>query len=221
MITSAPFQWILSVVFIATTMYSIYWVLQSWNARDRVSYATHALMSLGMFAMIWPWGMDLLIGSQIVVFSLATVWFVALIASHRTSRRSLTHSDGHHDGRPKLAYHAGMMAAMVVMAVAMLGIRSRDMTASVATSGGSMPGMDMSGAAATSLASPLWVNVLAITCVIGFAVAAIYFIGSLLASSTSADRVTRPGRFRIADAVWNLSMAGGMAVLFLPLISWS
>lgn len=218
MISSPFLQWLLSAVFIAIAVYALVQTIRAHTFADRVSYVTHVLMGVAMFTMVWPWGMNLLLVPQIVVFGLSTVWFVLLLISRRplSSRH-----DSHHGGRGILAYHAGMMAAMVLMAAGMMQMGAGGST--VAGGGhhdmASMPGMDMRGSGAAGMGFPLWVGIASAFAAIAFGIAALYFTGTTLASATSGERKSRGGRARTVDAVWNLLMAVGMAALFLPMAS--
>lgn len=223
MISNPVLQWILSALFVAIVLYAIVKTATSRTVVDRVSYGTHVLMGTAMFSMVWPWGMDLLLVPQIVVFGGATLWFAWLFLSRATHRDAADdHGDGHHSRAGVLAYHAGMMAAMVLMAVSMMQMGTAD--GSAAGGGhdmGSMPGMDMSDDAGgtMSMGFPLWVGLASAACAIAFGVAALYFTGNALASATSAERSSRPARTRTLEAVWNVLMAIGMAALFLPMAS--
>lgn len=221
MITNVAAQWILSAVFALTAAYSVFWIVKSWTARDRISYLTHALMSVAMFAMVWPWGAGLLLIPQIVVFSAATIWFLYLLAVRPKTAREHTASGGHHDGKRTLGYHAGMMAAMVVMGAAMTGMGTAEGTGlAPADAMGSMPGMDMSAGAASGMVLPLWAGMSALICALGFGIATLYYVGSFLASATADGGFSRPRISRTADAGWKLLMAAGMATLFVPMISF-
>lgn len=218
MISNSVIAVLLSVVFVVTGAYSIYGIATSHTARDRISYGAHTLMSAAMFCMIWPWGQELFLLPQIVIFTAATVWFIVLAAAPASPEGHL--ATGHHDGRRRLLYHAGMMAAMVVMAFAMIGMNSGMRSSASSMDMGSMPGMDMSGSGG-GMVSPLWVSVVSLALAIAFGIAALYFIGSTLKSATAEHASERSGRRRTADASWNLLMAVGMAALFIPMISFS
>jgi hypothetical protein len=217
MISNPVIAVLLSIVFVVTGAYSIYGIVTSHTSRDRISYGTHALMSAAMFCMIWSWGQELLLLPQIVFFTAATIWFIVLAAAPASPDGHL--ATGHHDGRRTLLYHAGMMAAMVVMAFAMIGMNSGMTSSASSMDMGSMPGMDMSGSGG-GMVSPLWVSTVSLVLAIAFGVAAIFFVGSTLMSATAENNQGRSGRRRTADATWNLLMAVGMAALFVPMISF-
>jgi uncharacterized membrane protein len=208
---------LLSVVFVATAAYSTFQMVRSRPVRDRVSYAFHTLMSAAMFCMIWPWGVELFLVPQIVIFSAATIWFVILAVTPATAEGHL--ATGHHDGPRKLLYHGGMMAAMVVMAFGMIGMSSGAMSMPSSMEMGAMPGMDMSGGGG-GMVAPLWIGIASLVLGIGFGIAALYFLGSGLAVATSGEGPAISRRRGGADAGWNLLMAAGMAALFIPMISF-
>lgn len=212
-------QWLLTILFFVTAVYAAAWILRANGIRDRIGYAIHLVMSAAMLIMVWPWGMNFALIPQAVVFSAATVWFLVQFLLPGTPRHDRETADGHHDARRSLLYHAAMMAAMVFMAVGMSTMRAGD-GAGGSMNMGSMPGMDMSGSAGSGAAFPVWVAVLSLVCAIGFGIAALYFVGSLLAAATSAERSSRPARLRSANAGWNLLMAAGMAALFAPMITF-
>ncbi|MEU3344936.1 DUF5134 domain-containing protein [Streptomyces sp. NPDC006700] len=112
-------------------------VLPGAGVADRLDHALHAAMGTLMIAMAWPWGMDLPVVPQVVLFSVAALWFMAA-APFRARESS--------PGRAVLAAlpHAVMMGAMAWMVWVM--------DSSTAMSGDTVPsgvhdmaGMDMSG----------------------------------------------------------------------------
>lgn len=215
---TAPFaQWLLSVIFVLTFSYAVVGIFRSGTVPDRVAYCLHALMSVAMFAMVWPWGIHALLVPQIVVFTAAAFWFIAIAVSGRASSHDSEGQEGHHDGKRTLVYHGGMMAAMAVMAAGMTTMETSSQSGS-GMSMGSMPGMDMSGGGTSGMTMPLWVTLVSTVCAIGFGIAALYFLGSALAAATGNDRNSPLARSRTARATWNLLMAVGMAALFVPLI---
>lgn len=218
MISNPFLQWLLSAVFVGITVYALVRTVRARTFADRVSYTTHVLMGAAMFTMVWPWGMQLLLVPQIVVFGLSTAWFVWLFSSRR---HHSAETDSHHSSSGILAYHAGMMAAMVLMAVGMMQMGTGgSSTAGGADAMASMPGMDMGGPGdGGGMGFPLWVGIASALAAIGFGIAALYFVGNTLASATSSERASRRGRTRTAEAVWNLLMAVGMAALFIPMAS--
>lgn len=85
------------------------------GAIDRVCSFAHALMSASMIAMAWQWGMSVPAWPQVLVFAVATAWFLWLTV--RPLPRSSSGSGTHAHGSGPLAHlhHAVMMACMVWM----------------------------------------------------------------------------------------------------------
>ncbi|UYY83627.1 DUF5134 domain-containing protein (plasmid) [Arthrobacter sp. YA7-1] len=221
MITNPVAQWLLCAIFILTGAYSLFRTVKPSAVHERISHGAHALMAAAMAAMIWPWGMSLLLVPQMAVFSLAALWFIYLFAAHPTRQRSDRALDSHHGGRGTLAFHGAMMAAMVAMAAAMRAATSGTGNTPGTGPMASMPGMDMPAhSMASAMATPLWASVLSAACAAGFGIAALFYLGSTLAGATSPHRRTGPGLRATADAAWNLLMATGMAALFLPLVNF-
>lgn len=219
MITTPAFQWILSAIFALTFMYAVIRILRSRGVGNRVAYALHALMSIAMVVMVWPWGSQAFLVPQIVVFTAATGWFVVMGLTRSTPGHGddAAETAGHHDGKRTLFYHGAMMAAMAFMAAGMTTMGSMPSSPS-GGSMGSMPGMDMSGGGGgTGMSLPLWVTLTSSLCAIGFGIASLYFLGSALAAATGDDRRSPLARSRTARAWWNLLMAVGMAALFVPM----
>lgn len=166
--------------------------MRSRSGRDRVSYFTHALTGMAMFAMIWLWGTALFLVPQIVVFSLATLWFLFLVISAQRYPQPHGLPAGHHEGSGRLAHHAGMMAAMVRMACGMLGGSSATMPTGGPSAMDSMQGMAMAqGMNMFRVTSPLRVSVLVPVLALGFGVATLCFISR----TVSATAIPNSGRF--------------------------
>jgi Domain of unknown function (DUF5134) len=77
---------------------------------DRVNYVIHALMAVGMLAMIWHHG-NLPVLPQVLLFSLGSFWFVL----QAVSRPEFTLSRHTRSGKLICLYHAAMLASMVLM----------------------------------------------------------------------------------------------------------
>lgn len=215
---TAPFaQWLLSAVFALTFSYAMVGIIRPGSVRDRFAYCLHALMSVAMFAMVWPWGIHALLVPQVVVFTAAALWFTAIAVAGRAPTPDSEEREGHHDGKGTLLYHGGMMAAMAVMAAGMTTMGTSQHSVS-SMSMGSMPGMDMSSGSSGGMPMPLWVTLVSAACAISFGVAALYFLGSALAAATGNERRSSLARSRAVRATWNLLMAVGMAALFVPMI---
>ncbi|MBA5224645.1 MULTISPECIES: DUF5134 domain-containing protein [Streptomyces] len=138
MVAASGLRWVLSLLFAVPVAYGVWrLVLPGTSAGERVDHALHAAMGVLMIAMAWPWGTDLPVVPQVVLFSVGALWFVAA-APFRARVGSR--------GRVVVAAlpHVVMMGAMAWMVSAM----SSSGTAS--DGGGSagmhdMAGMDMSG----------------------------------------------------------------------------
>lgn len=147
MVSASGLRWFLSVLFAVPVLYGTWrMVVPGTAVAERVGHAWHAAMGALMIAMAWPWGMDVPVVPQVVLFSAGGLWFVAA-APFRAGDRS-----------PRGAVlaalpHTVMMGAMAWMVAAM---DSSGTMAGHTEAGGmeGMPGMDMSGgsgAAAMSL----------------------------------------------------------------------
>ena len=152
MIAATGLRWILTLAFVAVALYGIWRASTPTPAAARVTHLLHALMALAMVAMAWPWGMGLAAVPQIWFFGLAAAWLAAAAVLWPGTRKRA------HAVRAAVP-HVLMMAAMAWMLAAMD-------TAMPGGTGGApamadMPGMDMSGAGATSAmtltgAGPRW-----------------------------------------------------------------
>jgi len=109
MIDSVSLRWLCTVAFAAIGAYYLVWLLRAPGGehRERVSNAAHLAMCAAMILMVWPWGMDVAVLPQQVVFGLAAVWF--LVPAVRTAPA------GHRWWRLRHGQHAVLMAAMVWM----------------------------------------------------------------------------------------------------------
>lgn len=143
---------LLTVLFGGSGLFLIVEGGRSPSLRGRIDAATHVLMCVAMIAMVWPWGVSWPAAPQVVVFSLAAVWFVGQLWVG--GRGSSLHA---HGGGPfrvaALLYHAVMMLATVWMVEAMptlmitssVAVRATS-TPATSSSGMDMPGMDAPGA---------------------------------------------------------------------------
>ncbi|APU16045.1 DUF5134 domain-containing protein [Actinoalloteichus fjordicus] len=91
----------------------------------RISALAHVLMCAAMVAMTWPWGMSIPLTPQLVVFSLATAWFLALTVGRLRAGREQAAGPSAH------VHHTLMAAAMVWM----LAIMPAAMTAPSSSGG--------------------------------------------------------------------------------------
>jgi len=145
-IAASGLRWIFTLVFALTTAYGIQRAVRPGAApADRVDHALHAVMGLSMIAMVWPWGMDVPVLPQAVVFAAGAVWFVASVPF----RAEGASRPGRWLGT---LFHVVMMAGMAWM-VAVMG--SDGMSAGHGGGGGGhdMAGMDMSGGSGLSAMS--------------------------------------------------------------------
>jgi hypothetical protein len=110
-------RWLLTVVFGAATVWSASgrWVSRPGDpatGTDRISDLLHALLGIAMIVMVWPWGMAVPAGPQIVVFALATIWFLRLALVPPRSGAAIV--------RPRwsLSLHHAVMAGTMLWLVA-------------------------------------------------------------------------------------------------------
>jgi hypothetical protein len=115
MIEPTLLRWVFTVLFAATGFWSLLRATShAQSLPDRVNALLHLAMSAAMIAMTWPWGMVLPTTPQVMVFTLATGWFLLLMVNRRLSSAC---GDGH---KPQWhAHHALMMASMVWMIATM------------------------------------------------------------------------------------------------------
>ncbi|AOS64204.1 DUF5134 domain-containing protein [Actinoalloteichus hymeniacidonis] len=90
----------------------------------RVSALTHLVMCVAMIAMTWPWGMSVPATPQLVFFTLAAAWFLALAVGRMRAEpadglSSTARRRGLPSGLASQLHHSLMMAAMVWMIVIM------------------------------------------------------------------------------------------------------
>ncbi|MFG3132310.1 DUF5134 domain-containing protein [Streptomyces tendae] len=113
MIAASGLRWILTLMFAAPVLYGLWrLVLPTTGLTGRVGHVLHAAMGVLMIAMAWPWGMDLAVAPQVVLFTAGAVWFVGT-SLIRPGGRSRT-------GAVLAAWpHALMMGAMAWMVAAM------------------------------------------------------------------------------------------------------
>ncbi|MFL9655086.1 DUF5134 domain-containing protein [Streptomyces sp. PB17] len=113
MIAASGLRWILTLMFAAPVLYGLWRLaLPGTGLTGRVGHVLHAAMGVLMIAMAWPWGMDLAVAPQVVLFTAGAVWFVGA-SLIRPGGRSRT-------GAVAAAWpHALMMGAMAWMVEAM------------------------------------------------------------------------------------------------------
>jgi hypothetical protein len=155
---------------------------------------------------------------QILIFTAAALWYAYLIL-FRPSAVSET-VGSHHSGRPRLLYHAGMMLAMVWMAVIMAPLPGTGAAAIQTMPSMSMPGMSMAGtgAAPTPAGTAVhgWSDPVSIMIGIGFAVATIWYaVRFVLVGGSPGPTDVR----KLADNGAAALMAAGMALSNLVVIT--
>lgn len=201
-----------------------------------ISIGLHVLMCLAMISMLWPWGTRVPVIALVTVFTAGAAWFAGL-ALFRV--REAAHGLGHAAGRFAGWYQAGMMGAMVWMAVAMSAATAPAGLLAAGqpqvTSGGmsGMSGMSMGTAtgatgAASATASPAtlsaftlghqlgWVGTVCLAlCVVFFAAGAWFAVAALRALATPDLARPRTGS-TVHDGMGAL-MAAGMGVALLAM----
>jgi hypothetical protein len=203
-----------------------------------ISIGLHVLMCLAMISMVWPWGTRVPVIALVTVFTAGAAWFAGLALFRvREAGHDLVHAAGRFAGW----YQAGMMGAMVWMAVAMsaatapAGLLAAGQVP--ASSGGmsGMSGMSMGtpgtlgtpgtsstvGTSATlsalTLGHPLgWVGTVCLAlCVVFFAAGAWFAVAALRALAAPDLAGHRTGS-SVHDGMGAL-MAAGMGVALLAM----
>ena len=115
MIESALLRWILTALFALTAIWFMRRAVRAGaGAPERISAMAHVLMSALMVPMAWPWGMTIPAFPQIVLLSLAGLWFLGLAV-----KKSWPRVEAEPGGRWASLHHAAMMVAMVWMLATM------------------------------------------------------------------------------------------------------
>ncbi|MCX5134532.1 DUF5134 domain-containing protein [Streptomyces sp. NBC_00340] len=219
MIAASGLRWTLTLVFALTAAHGFRRaVIPGATRADRVDHALHTAMGLAMIAMVWPWGMDLAAGPQVVVFVAGALWFVCAApfrGGEGTRREGLL-------GALAQAVLMGAMAWMVTL------MDSGDMGDGAGGGGAmqGMPGMDMSGSAGaatmtlTDTGPKAAAGVLALASV-GFALwwltQAFDRARAVPATATVAGPVPGGGEAALGPAC-HAAMALGMATMFVLLL---
>ncbi|MDT6983486.1 DUF5134 domain-containing protein [Streptomyces lusitanus] len=213
MINATGLRWILTVLFVVPALYTLW--LAATPARtlaNRVGHVLHAVMGAAMAAMAWPWGMDLPAGPQVVLFSVAALWFAAAAAFRLRGTYSLR------AGLFAAVPHVVMMLAMAWMAAVMDG--------HAMSSGGGAGGghHHTSGSGAASMMS---LSGLGQQWTAGLLAAVLAAFGLVwLAQAFDQGRVTVPPvrgttvllPEKAAEPACHAAMAVGMAVMFVLLL---
>ena len=208
--------WLLTGIFSITGVYSLIRAGRGGAATDRLSYGAHVLMSAAMVAMSWSWGMRIPATVEIVVFSLAALFYGYLLVAAPQAHAGP--GGAHHSGPALIGYHVGMMTSMVWMAIAMgraMGSRMAGMgEGGTAAMGGMEPAVTSplnSGpgpAEMTGMTLPDWVRGVDLGWTVGFAAAAGWFAVRLIRRPAGTPLE------RIMDTIVSLLMAVGMAGSF-------
>ncbi|WEG08654.1 DUF5134 domain-containing protein [Microbacterium horticulturae] len=215
MVSDPTLAWALTVYFTATGVCSVAGLISSRRAVDRGSYLAHLLMSVSMAIMPWTWSMAVPTVLQVVVFTLAALWFVALMVfpAHGGA------GSGHH-GPLALGYHAAMMISMAWMS-ALMTITMPGGTADHSHEAGEMPGMAMPGMAMPNMTTPVagtagqqpvWAVVITFGFVAMFLAATVCFLVTLVRGAGPTVGAPLPP---VIQALSSLVMAVGMGASFL------
>jgi hypothetical protein len=198
---------------VATTVFSLLgvWfvgrVVTGRDVPDRVSNLLHLAMSGVMAAMPWSAGVPAL--PQVVVFSAGAFWYAGAALFRPSSDARLGLGHGAHGRAAGLWYHAGMMLAMVWMAVAMIpATASADM--------GGMSGMVHSaGAPGGAMTGDVpWGLAVSIALGACFAGATVWLAALLIREAAGAAH-----RLVVADLTASTLMAAGMSFVLLVLVT--
>lgn len=185
----------------------------SGSATQRLGDLSHLLMAVIMILM--PSGLSMRVPAllQLVIFTVLALWYAALALFRPAAGED--YAGSHHTGRTRLIYHTLMMLAMAFMAVIMAPLPGSHQAAGSGMSAhDAMPGMshDHSAAAMPGPGSHPWAEPVMIMAGVGFAVAAVWYLGRFVLGFRSpsgewAGRLIR----HATDAL----MASGMALSFL------
>ena len=238
MITSEAVRMALTAVFAAVCLWYLAILGRVATRLSRrlavISIGLHVLMCLAMISMLWPWGTRVPVIALVTVFTAGAAWFAGL-ALFRVREAGLGHAIGRFAGW----YQAGMMGAMVWMAVAMsaatapAGLLAAGQTQ--VTSGGmsGMSGMSMGTAAsATSAtgttASPAtlsaftlghqlgWVGTVCLALGVVFFAAGAWYAVAALRALARPDLARHRAGATVHDGMGAL-MAAGMGVALLAM----
>ena len=213
--TPAPAATAIVALFAITGGWFVVRMILDQDRRDRVFDLSHVLMSAVMITMPFSWSVHIPAAAQILTFSAAALWFVQLAMFHPSAVHPATPlaRARHHSGRPRLLYHAAMMAAMVWMAVIMApapGAGAMEMPVPMAMHDHS------SGTAGASPALPTdlhpWATPISIMIGIGFAAATLWYLGRFVALAGSRRVGGSVQLRRLADFGSAALMAAGMSL---------
>jgi len=187
--------------------------------------ALHVLASAAIISMFWSWGAGVPVIAQVTVFTAAAGWF----AGQAIFGTAGDHAGGCYGNW----YHAGMMAVMGWMAVAM-DLMSPPLAGNgmggMTMPGGAMPGMSMGGPASAGAGGTVGgVMPLGWTETVGQVLAALLFAAAAWQAIAALRPVAAPERGRSPDGRWHgiagtslrdgagALMAAGMAVALLEM----
>ncbi|MEU0781259.1 DUF5134 domain-containing protein [Streptomyces sp. NPDC006173] len=217
MIVASGLRWTLTLVFALTTAHG-FWraVMPATGRADRVDHALHTAMGLAMIAMVWPWGMALAAGPQVVVFVAGALWFVCAAPFRGGDGSRFT-------ALPGALAQAVLMGAMAWMVTLMDSGGTGDGTGGGGAMQG-MPGMDMSGGAGaatmtlTATGPKAAAGLLAVTS-LGFALRWLTqaFDRARAVPTTAAGPMPGGGEAALGPAC-HAAMALGMAAMFVLLL---
>ena len=200
---------------VATTVFSLLgvWfvgrVVSGRDVPDRISNLLHLAMSGVMVAMPWSAAVPAL--PQVVVFSAGAFWYAGAALFRPSSDARLGVGHGAHGRAAGLWYHAGMMVAMVWMAVAMIPA-----TASADTGGmAGMTGMTHSAGTVGGMTGDVpWALAVSIALGACFAGATVWLAGLLIREAAGAAH-----RVAVADLAASTLMAAGMSFVLLVVMT--
>ncbi|HTQ91441.1 MAG TPA: DUF5134 domain-containing protein [Streptosporangiaceae bacterium] len=183
-------------------------------------------MCVVMIGMSWSWGAGIPAIAQVTVFTAGGGWFAgqALFGARTGAGNAAEPVGALAGGHSASWYHAGMMAAMVWMAVAMSALTAPATVLLVSgTAGPAEPTDSMAGMAAGAGPGPAamatgapawWVSAGCLLASAAFFAAALYFAATLFFAAASERR---PRRGALLGTGTGALMAAGMAVTFLEI----
>jgi len=214
-IADAGLTWLLSAWFAALGIVALLGAIRAARRVERASYVAHLAMAAAMAVMPWSWSMLVPSGLWVGLFGAAAAGY-ALLAITRPAA-AIGPGAGHHRGRAVTWYHAGMMLAMVWMALVTGPLAPpmrlhADPGMKVAEGGHAMPAMAAAILPLDGSGSPFWIAAIALMLAAAFFIASVGFLRRL--RSTAPDRGGRPLPARL-DVAFSAAMALGTAVMFL------
>ena len=204
MIADLALRWLVTILFGLSIAESAVSLAAGHHRRTSlVGHVLHLIMSVAMIVMAWPVGMALPNRPPFVFFVVATLWFVGVAVASAGPVERLGNE-----------YHAVMMGAMAWMYAVMDGALFPTAPTDSDAPAASMPGMDMSGGAASpSTAEPQWITTLNLVFTVGFGVAAVFWLYRYI-KRRRMDVTARPTLLTHAGSLAQACMAAGMAIMF-------